>query len=223
MVGIVMSKTLPFLGAFSKRLQLRCSLFEPLRKLQKWQPQEMASGSISMRRKKVHFSPKIFFVIHGGRPRYWRRVIPIFSRSRNNYWDDSCIELARHFYWAASAPRIENCSVESRHPTSEVNPWSMTSDQLLKAFLAFMANAVLVQADAHSMQCQSTKLVVYKVTFSTFWNREKFPKQYPEFRPPAQWTKLVGKIQKKARSCWLGDRVSGSVSSIYCLIVVVPC
>lgn len=60
-----------------------------------------------------------------------------------------------------------------------------------------MANAVLVQADAHSMQCQSTKLVVYKVTFSTFWNREKFPKQYPEFRPPAQWTKLVGKIQKK--------------------------
>ena len=43
------------------------------------------------------------------------------------------------------------------------------------------------------MPCQSSKLVVYKVTFETFWDREKFPKQYPEWRPPAQWSKLVGK------------------------------
>ena len=47
--------------------------------------------------------------------------------------------------------------------------------------------------DANHMQCQSTKLVVYQVTFTTFWDREKFPKQYPEWRPPAQWSKLIGK------------------------------
>ena len=48
-------------------------------------------------------------------------------------------------------------------------------------------------SSSSDIPCQSTKLVVYKVTFSTFWDREKFPKQYPEFRPPAQWSKLVGK------------------------------
>lgn len=50
-----------------------------------------------------------------------------------------------------------------------------------------------VQGDAQDMKCQSTKLVVYSVTFSTFWDRETFPKHYPEWRPPAQWSKLVGK------------------------------
>ena len=52
----------------------------------------------------------------------------------------------------------------------------------------------LVRGDANDMQCQSTKLVVYKVTFATFWDRDKFPKQYPEWRPAAQWSKLIGKI-----------------------------
>jgi hypothetical protein len=47
----------------------------------------------------------------------------------------------------------------------------------------------LVQTDE---DCQSNRLVVYKVIFSTFWDRKQFPKQYPEWRPPAQWSKLVG-------------------------------
>ena len=50
-----------------------------------------------------------------------------------------------------------------------------------------------VRGDANNMKCQSTKLVVYKVTFATFWDQDKFPKQYPEWRPPAQWSKLIGK------------------------------
>ena len=53
-----------------------------------------------------------------------------------------------------------------------------------------------VKSDASSMKCQSTKLVVYQVTFKTFWDRETFPKQYPEWRPPAQWSKLIGKQNK---------------------------
>ena len=44
-----------------------------------------------------------------------------------------------------------------------------------------------------SIPCKSTKLVAYKVTFQTFWDQDKFPKMYPEWRPPAQWSKLVGK------------------------------
>ena len=54
--------------------------------------------------------------------------------------------------------------------------------------------SIIVSSSSDTMPCTSTKLVVYKVSFSTFWDRQKFPKQYPEFRPPAQWSKLIGKI-----------------------------
>ncbi|KAK6635940.1 hypothetical protein RUM44_001195 [Polyplax serrata] len=40
--------------------------------------------------------------------------------------------------------------------------------------------------------CQPDKLTVYKVILHTFWTRDKFPKHYPDWRPPAQWSKLVG-------------------------------
>ena len=41
-------------------------------------------------------------------------------------------------------------------------------------------------------ECDADKLAVYRVVFDTFWDRETFPKQYPEWRPPAQWSKLIG-------------------------------
>ena len=68
----------------------------------------------------------------------------------------------------------------------------MTSKLLFWVMTSFLLIAK-VRSDASSMKCQSTKLVVYQVTFKTFWDREKFPKQYPEWRPPAQWSKLIGK------------------------------
>lgn len=40
--------------------------------------------------------------------------------------------------------------------------------------------------------CQPDKLTVYKVVLHTFWSREKFPKHYPDWRPPAQWSKVFG-------------------------------
>ncbi|EFX74609.1 hypothetical protein DAPPUDRAFT_56940 [Daphnia pulex] len=35
--------------------------------------------------------------------------------------------------------------------------------------------------------------MVYKVTLATHWSRTLFPKQYPEWRPPAQWSKVIGR------------------------------
>lgn len=46
--------------------------------------------------------------------------------------------------------------------------------------------------DKTSLQCDLDKLLVYKVTLATHWSRTLFPKQYPEWRPPAQWSKLIG-------------------------------
>ena len=41
--------------------------------------------------------------------------------------------------------------------------------------------------------CQPDHLTVYRVVLTTFWNEQKFPKHFPQWRPPAQWSKLVGK------------------------------
>lgn len=46
--------------------------------------------------------------------------------------------------------------------------------------------------EAGGEPCQPDKLTVYKVVLQTFWTRDQFPKHYPDWRPPAQWSKLVG-------------------------------
>lgn len=43
--------------------------------------------------------------------------------------------------------------------------------------------------------CPQDKLTSYRVVLHTFWTREMFPKHYPEWRPPAQWSKLIGESE----------------------------
>lgn len=40
--------------------------------------------------------------------------------------------------------------------------------------------------------CNSDRLAVYKVVLHTYWTRELFPKHYPDWRPPAQWSNTIG-------------------------------
>ncbi|KAJ9593766.1 hypothetical protein L9F63_027590, partial [Diploptera punctata] len=47
--------------------------------------------------------------------------------------------------------------------------------------------------DRISDNCEADKLTVYKVILQTFWTRDQFPKHYPDWRPPAQWSKLIGR------------------------------
>lgn len=42
-------------------------------------------------------------------------------------------------------------------------------------------------------KCDPDRLAVYRIVLDTHWSRSLFPKQYPEVRPPAQWSKLVGR------------------------------
>lgn len=37
-----------------------------------------------------------------------------------------------------------------------------------------------------------SRLAVYKVVLRTYWTRDLFPKHYPDWRPPAQWTNTIG-------------------------------
>ena len=56
-----------------------------------------------------------------------------------------------------------------------------------------------------SIECDKDQLVVYNIVMETFWDREKFPRQYPEWRPPAQWAKLLGELSRVI----LHDTVNG--------------
>ena len=42
-------------------------------------------------------------------------------------------------------------------------------------------------------KCSTASMAEYKLTFYGAWSKEKFPRMYPRYRPPAQWSKLVGK------------------------------
>ncbi|XP_069172559.1 spondin-2 isoform X2 [Procambarus clarkii] len=40
--------------------------------------------------------------------------------------------------------------------------------------------------------CPPEELTVYRVAMESHWSPRDFPKHYPEWRPPAQWSKLIG-------------------------------
>ncbi|XP_066152781.1 spondin-2 [Euwallacea fornicatus] len=60
--------------------------------------------------------------------------------------------------------------------------------------------------------CQPDKLTVYKVVLHTFWSRESFPKHYPDWRPPASWSKVFGRSHDKSFVLFrLGKKSSAGV------------
>ena len=45
-----------------------------------------------------------------------------------------------------------------------------------------------------SSRCVGEEDVRYSVTFHATWNELSFPKQYPRYRPPAQWSPFFGEL-----------------------------
>lgn len=41
--------------------------------------------------------------------------------------------------------------------------------------------------------CTASETAQYSLTFTGKWTVAAFPKQYPVYRPPAQWSNLIGK------------------------------
>ncbi|KAI4487261.1 hypothetical protein M0804_005410 [Polistes exclamans] len=68
---------------------------------------------------------------------------------------------------------------------------------LLSTFL-LGSNILLVVAqcgssiqDRQERQDRQDKLALYKITLRTYWSRARFPRHYPEWKPPAQFGKLI--------------------------------
>lgn len=71
---------------------------------------------------------------------------------------------------------------------------------ILEALYHFMLMMLTLGQGVHSMpvptdvpMCTASEPAQYKLTFTGKWSRAAFPKQYPVYRPPAQWSNIVGK------------------------------
>lgn len=64
--------------------------------------------------------------------------------------------------------------------------------------IIFVLSMMMVHVSFVTSQCGSMtqdrqdKLAIYKVILRTYWSRARFPRHYPEWRPPAQFGKLIG-------------------------------
>ena len=63
---------------------------------------------------------------------------------------------------------------------------------LVVAVLAVVA--VLVAPGTLASSCPPDMLAVYSLALRTEWAEDRFPKQYPQWRPPAQWSKTIGEL-----------------------------
>lgn len=50
--------------------------------------------------------------------------------------------------------------------------------------------------------CTARQLARYSLTFTGKWTQTAFPKQYPLFRPPAQWSSLLGAAHSSDYTMW---------------------
>ncbi len=73
---------------------------------------------------------------------------------------------------------------------------------LLKLCLTFAGPLRPVTGTA----CTAKGPASYILVFTGHWSPQAFPKQYPLFRPPAQWSKLIGKRHLKGQRHWLREK-----------------
>uniref|UniRef100_A0A3Q1IKR4 Spondin domain-containing protein n=1 Tax=Anabas testudineus TaxID=64144 RepID=A0A3Q1IKR4_ANATE len=68
---------------------------------------------------------------------------------------------------------------------------------------------VMVLAGVHAMPvptnvpiCTASETAQYSLTFTGKWTQAAFPKQYPVYRPPAQWSNLIGVTHSSDYHMW---------------------
>jgi len=84
---------------------------------------------------------------------------------------------------------------------------------ILAELLAVHLLAVLLQPQGTFLfKCLPGNLAVYSIKLKTYWSEQSFPKQYPQWRPPAQWSKTVGLVHQEGLNLYrVGEEVSKGV------------
>uniref|UniRef100_A0A8C4PWX6 Spondin domain-containing protein n=1 Tax=Eptatretus burgeri TaxID=7764 RepID=A0A8C4PWX6_EPTBU len=59
-------------------------------------------------------------------------------------------------------------------------------------------------------KCQVRERAKYLLTFTGLWSQTAFPKQYPKFRPPAQWSGLIAIAHGRKYRMWRLGRLAST-------------
>ncbi|XP_034939142.1 uncharacterized protein mspo [Chelonus insularis] len=87
--------------------------------------------------------------------------------------------------------------------------FSKVTPTLLIIFLFLIHLSHVASQCGSTNQDRQDKIVLYKIILRTYWSRARFPKHYPEWRPPAQFGKLVGRTHNSSYSLYrLGERLT---------------
>ncbi|KAG7190570.1 hypothetical protein KM043_006662 [Ampulex compressa] len=88
--------------------------------------------------------------------------------------------------------------------------WSILLLLLLGTRLLFVvAQCGSLVQDRQEKEDKQDKLALYKITLRTYWSRARFPRHYPEWKPPAQFGKLIGRTHDFTYTLYrLGERLS---------------
>ncbi|XP_020562049.1 spondin-2 isoform X1 [Oryzias latipes] len=96
---------------------------------------------------------------------------------------------------SATLPGL-SCIPPRSAPTMET---AMTALFLSGALCHLLVLMIGLSQGVHSVpvptdlpMCTASEPAQYSLTFSGKWTRAAFPKQYPVYRPPAQWSNLIG-------------------------------
>uniref|UniRef100_A0A673IIF3 Spondin domain-containing protein n=1 Tax=Sinocyclocheilus rhinocerous TaxID=307959 RepID=A0A673IIF3_9TELE len=69
----------------------------------------------------------------------------------------------------------------------KVNCWL----QWLTGTLALLSGVPAMPVDVDRV-CMAPSAAKYRLTFTGQWTQTAFPKHYPLYRPPAQWSPIIG-------------------------------
>lgn len=73
------------------------------------------------------------------------------------------------------------------------------------SIIVIIVSLFIVTDAASRTRCNADGLATYRLEFHAEWSRRSFPKMYPLYRPPAQWSKLVGRSHDDKYSLWSLD------------------
>ncbi|KAM6448234.1 spondin-2 isoform 1-T2 [Liasis olivaceus] len=84
------------------------------------------------------------------------------------------------------------------------------SDKTITALLATLLScAVCVPLDGDTL-CGAGDPATYSIVFTGKWSQVAFPKQYPLYRPPAQWSSLLGVAHNSDYSMWKANEYASN-------------
>ncbi|EPY72822.1 spondin-2 precursor [Camelus ferus] len=83
---------------------------------------------------------------------------------------------------------------------------AVTRGRVLWALLLATLGSSAGQPLGGESMCTAQALARYSITFTGKWSQASFPKQYPLFRPPAQWSSLLGAAHSSDYSMWRKDQ-----------------